>query len=56
MPSQTTTNAIHITLLDKNIIGSVNSGTPSSVNLANGAKVSFQGDFIDESGNPITVQ
>ncbi|NQY05660.1 MAG: carboxypeptidase regulatory-like domain-containing protein [Flavobacteriaceae bacterium] len=52
MPSQGVPNDIQITLLEKNIVGSVTSGASSSVNLTNGAKVSFQGDFIDGSGNP----
>jgi len=52
VPTPNGTNDVQITLLEKNIVGMVGSGEASEVSLPNGAKVQFQGDFIDASGNP----
>jgi len=56
VPTPNGTNDVQITLLEKNIIATVNSGEASEVSLPNGAKVSFQGDFIDGLGNPYSGQ
>jgi len=56
VPVPNGTNDVQITLLDKNIVGTVNSGEASEVSLPNGAKVQFQGSFIDASGNPYNGQ
>jgi len=56
VPTPNGTNDIHISLLEKNMVGTVNSGEVSEVSLPNGAKVNFQGDFIDASGNPYNGQ
>lgn len=45
------TNGIQITLLEKNIIGTVSTGEISEVSLSNGARVEFSGDFIDVERN-----
>lgn len=52
VPVSNGTNDIQITLLEKNIIGTVSSGEISEVSLPNGAKVEFSGHFIDVEGNP----
>ena len=52
VPVSNGTNDIQITLLEKNITGTVSSGEISEVSLSNGAKVEFSGDFIDVEGNP----
>jgi len=56
VPTPNGTNDIQITLLDKNIVGTVNSGEISEAVLPNGAKLQFQGDFIDASGNAYNGQ
>ena len=50
IPTANGTNDVQITLLEKNIVGTINSGEASEVFLPNGSKVSFQGDFINSSG------
>jgi hypothetical protein len=55
IPVANGTNDVHLTLLEKTIVGTVNSGQQSEVTLA-GSKVSFSGDFIDLQGNPYTGQ
>ena len=44
------TNIVKITLLSGTIVGTVNSGTTGSISLANGAKVTFDGNFKTETG------
>ena len=44
-------NQVSIILLDENVVGSVNSGQDSEVNLPNGTTVKFDGAFKDENGN-----
>ncbi|MFD0963252.1 hypothetical protein [Pseudofulvibacter geojedonensis] len=56
VPAVSGFNDIQIVLLEKNVVGVISSGTPSEVSLPNGAKVSFQGEFIDASGNPYSGQ
>jgi len=56
VPTTNGTNDIQITLLKKNTIATISSGTASEVSLPNGSKVVFQGDFIDSNGNPYTGQ
>jgi len=56
VPTPNATNDIQITLLTKNVIGSVTSGNTDSVSLQNGAEVTFQGEFITEMGTPYTGQ
>lgn len=56
IPSLESNNDVQIKLLEKNIIGSVNTGDPSEVILPNGAKVEFSGDFIDSNGNKFAGQ
>ena len=43
-------NNVRITLLSGTIVGTVNSGTTGSISLANGAKVTFDGNFKTETG------
>ncbi|WP_452598313.1 hypothetical protein [Pontimicrobium sp. MEBiC01747] len=56
IPDQNGVNNIKITLLKKDIIGSVNSGENSEISLPNGSKVTFQGDFIRDNGTPYSGQ
>jgi len=56
VPTPNGSNDIQITLLEKNIVGTVSSGSESEVTMSNGSIVSFQGDFIDASGNPYSGQ
>ena len=56
LPTPNGVNDIQITLLKKEIIGSVSSGENSEITLPNGSKVEFQGDFIDSTGNPYNGQ
>ena len=56
IPNTNSTNDVQITLLEKNIVGSVSSGSSSEVNLANGASVNFGGDFINSNGNAYSGQ
>jgi len=56
VPSSNGANDIQITLLKKNTIATVASGTTSEVSLPNGSKVVFQGGYIDSSGNSYTGQ
>ncbi|PTX61123.1 hypothetical protein C8N46_105280 [Kordia periserrulae] len=51
-PSDTEVNYIEITLLREDIVTTINSGEESLVSLPNGAEVTFDGDFIRESGSP----
>jgi len=44
-------NIINIMLIQENIVGTVASGVVSEVNLSNGTKVKFDGEFKDENGN-----
>ena len=43
-------NNIKIMLLSGTIVGTVNSGTTGSISIANGAKVTFDGNFKTETG------
>ena len=43
-------NNVKITLLSGTIVGTVNSGATGSISLANGAKVTFDGNFKTEAG------
>jgi hypothetical protein len=43
-------NNVKITLLSGTIVGTVNSGATGSISLANGAKVTFDGNFKTENG------
>ena len=45
-----TTNNIKITLLEKEILTTISSGTATEVTLPNGTKIEFSGDFVDEEG------
>ena len=45
------TNQIKIMLVAEHLAGTVASGSSSEVSLANGTRVSFDGDFKDENGN-----
>jgi len=45
------TNQVRIMLITESLAGTVASGSNSEVSLANGTKVSFDGDFKDENGN-----
>ena len=45
-------NEVRIKLLKKNIVKIIQSGEVSEASLSNGAKVKFQGDFVDAQGNP----
>jgi len=56
VPTPNGSNDIQITLLEKNIVGTVSSGSESEVTMTNGSIVRFQGDFIDASGNPYSGQ
>ncbi|QHI35128.1 Internalin-A [Kordia antarctica] len=56
VPIPNSTNDIQITLLTKNIIGSVTSGSASSISLSNGSEVTFQGEFVTETGTAYTGQ
>lgn len=47
-------NYARITLLSGTIVGTVNSGTSGSVSLGNGSKVTFDGNFKTETGQPYT--
>ncbi|MEP5340635.1 MAG: hypothetical protein ABJL44_12895 [Algibacter sp.] len=51
VPTSEGSNDIQITLLKKNVIGTVTSGEASEVSMSNGSKVTFGGGFIDVSGN-----
>ncbi|WP_445722044.1 hypothetical protein [Flavobacterium sp.] len=44
-------NKVKIMLLDATVVGTVNSGTAGSVNLPNGTKVAFGGDFKKQDGS-----
>ncbi|CAL2082332.1 hypothetical protein T190607A01A_11344 [Tenacibaculum sp. 190524A05c] len=52
IPNSNSSNDVQITLLEKNIVGNVSSGSSSEVTLSNGSSVSFGGDFLDSNGNP----
>jgi len=56
IPTPNGTNDVKITLVEKNIVATVNSGEASEASLPNGGKVTFQGDFVDSSGNPYNGQ
>ncbi|EDP95902.1 hypothetical protein U8527_12290 [Kordia algicida OT-1] len=56
VPTPNATNDIQITLLEKNVVGSVNSGETASISLQNGAEVTFSGEFTTETGAPYTGQ
>jgi len=56
IPTLNETNDIQITLLERDVIGSVSSGVSSEVTLPNGSKVEFQGEFIDINGNSYNGQ
>jgi len=56
VPVPNGSNDIQITMLEKNIIGTVSSGSESEVTMTNGSIVRFQGGFIDASGNPYSGQ
>ena len=56
IPTRNQTSDIQITLLRKEVTAVISSGTENTVNLSNGAKVTFGGDFIDASGNPYSGQ
>ncbi len=43
-------NNVKITLLSGTIVGTVNSGATGSISIANGAKVTFDGNFKTETG------
>ena len=45
-------NYARITLLSGTIVGTVNSGASGSVSLSNGSKVTFDGSFKTETGQP----
>lgn len=45
-------NYARITLLSGTIVGTVNSGASGSVSLGNGSKVTFDGNFKTETGQP----
>jgi hypothetical protein len=45
-------NYARITLLSGTIIGTVNSGVTGSISLGNGSKVTFDGNFKTDSGQP----
>lgn len=47
-------NYARITLLSGTIVGTVNSGASGSVSLGNGSKVTFDGNFKTETGQPYT--
>jgi len=44
-------NSVRFTLIAENVIATVASGAESEVNLPNGTKVTFDGEFKDENGN-----
>ncbi|MGJ8591939.1 MAG: hypothetical protein ACSHXF_05300 [Aquaticitalea sp.] len=44
------TNKVTIMLLQENVVGTVNSGTPETIALSNGASVALQGDYKKEDG------
>ncbi|MBI1289235.1 MAG: hypothetical protein GC178_16840 [Flavobacteriales bacterium] len=54
IPSTTATNNIRITLLTKDIAGTVNSGEEKTISLPDGAKVDFKGEYVDATGNVYT--
>lgn len=56
VPTSMGNNDIQITLLKKNIVGTISSGESSEVSMPNGSAVSFGGDFVDDSGNPYSGQ
>ncbi|NQY05659.1 MAG: hypothetical protein HRT68_05480 [Flavobacteriaceae bacterium] len=56
VPKTTGNNVVRVVLLEKEIVTTVDSGIPSSVGLTNGAKVEFQGDFVDAQGNQYNGQ
>jgi hypothetical protein len=45
------TNKVTIMLLEATVVGSVNSGSAETINIANGSSVSFDGNFIKEDGS-----
>ncbi len=45
-------NKINIMMLEANVVGTVISGSMSTVALPNGSSVSFEGEFITSDGNP----
>jgi hypothetical protein len=47
----TGTNKVTIMLLEANVIGTVNSGVPETVNASDGSAVSFDGNFVKEDGS-----
>ncbi|WP_299683070.1 hypothetical protein [uncultured Dokdonia sp.] len=53
IPAVNTINDVQITLLEKNIVTTVQSGI-ASVAVLGESNVSFTGDFIDENNNPYT--
>jgi hypothetical protein len=56
IPKENGVNNIRIALLKKDVTETVSSGEVSQVSLPNGAKVSFDGNFITENGNPYSGQ
>lgn len=56
IPKENGVNNIRIVLLEKEVTESVASGQPSQVSLDNGAKVSFDGNFITENGDAYNGQ
>lgn len=52
IPSSTSLNGIKITLLSKDIDGSVVPGIPMTISESSGAAVDFKGEYVDANGNP----
>ena len=50
-PSETEINYIEIMLLEEDVIATINSGETSTVDLTNGTSVTFDGNFVTESGS-----
>lgn len=48
------TNKVSIMMLEATVVGTVNSGTVSTVTDSNGSSVSFDGNFIKEDGSAYT--
>lgn len=53
-PSSTATNNVRITLLTKDVVGTVNSGEETTVSLPGGAKIDFKGSYVDLNGDVYT--
>lgn len=54
IPSTTATNNVRITLLTKDIVGTVNAGEVTTVSLPSGAKIDFKGSYVDLNGDVYT--